>query len=114
MVLESYKEGVALKVAWLDEHLLYWTGGVKWILEISRRMKQVCDLDIFITKASDENKMLFNQAGVKVHEFSDVSINDKKYWIFYPYFLWMNYCKLKKLLKSYDVIISKRVRRTNS
>jgi glycosyltransferase involved in cell wall biosynthesis len=93
---------VSARVALLCEHLLYWTGGVKWMLEMSKRLK----CDIFVTKASDDNKMLFNQVGIEVKEFADVSINDARYWIFYPYFLWDNWCKLKRLLVEYDVIIS--------
>jgi len=93
---------VSAKVVLLNEHLLYWTGGVKWILEMSKRLK----CDVFVTKASSENKMLFNQVGIEVKEFADVSINDARYWIFYPYFLWDNWRKLKRLLVDYNVIIS--------
>jgi len=95
-----------MKIAWLNEHLLYWSGGVKWILEISRRLKQQCDLDIFVTRASDENKKLFGQAGIELQEFSDISTDNIKYWLFYPYFIWENSHKLKCLLKTYDVVIS--------
>jgi hypothetical protein len=91
-----------MKVAWLEEHILYWTGGVKWVLEMSSRI----NADVFVTKALYENKLLFNKRGVTVYEYSKTSINDKRYWLFYPYYLLGNYVKLKRLLKGYDVIIS--------
>jgi len=95
-----------MKIAWLNEHLLYWSGGVKWILEISRRLKQKSELDIFVTKASDENKQLFRKAGMELKEFSNISTDNARYWLFYPYFIWENSRKLKRLLTSYDVVIS--------
>lgn len=95
-----------MKIAWLNEHLLYWSGGVKWILEMSRRLKQQCELDIFVTRASDDNKQLFRQAGIELQEFSDISTDNARYWLCYPYFIWENTRKLKRLLKSYDVVIS--------
>ena len=95
-----------MRIAWLNEHLLYWSGGVKWILEISRRLKQKNELDIFVTKASDENKQLFRKAGLELKEFSNVSTDNARYWLFYPYFIWENSRKLKRLLEPYDVVIS--------
>jgi glycosyltransferase involved in cell wall biosynthesis len=95
-----------IRVAWLDEHLLYWSGGVKWALEICKRVNQRCELRIFVTKASEENKRLFSKNNIKIEEISDVSIDDKRYWFLYPYYLWRNFNRLKCLLKSYDVIIS--------
>jgi glycosyltransferase involved in cell wall biosynthesis len=91
-----------MKICWVDEHLLYFTGGVKWVLEMSSRI----NADVFVTKALYENKLLFNKRGVTVYEYSKTSINNKRYWIFYPYFVVENYFKLKGLLKNYDVIIS--------
>jgi glycosyltransferase involved in cell wall biosynthesis len=95
-----------MKIAWLNEQLLYWSGGVKWILEISRRLKEKCELDVFVTRASDENKQLFKKAGLEIKEFSNISIDNARYWLFYPYFIWKNSRKLKRLLTSYDVVIS--------
>ncbi len=95
-----------MKIAWLNEHLLQWNGGVKWILEMSRRLKQQCELDIFIAKASDANKHAFRQAGIELQEFSAISTDNARYWIGYPYFIWQNSRTLKRWLKSYDVIIS--------
>ena len=95
-----------MKIAWLNEHFLQWNGGVKWILEIGRRLKQQCELDIFIAKASDVNKHAFSQAGIELQEFSNISTDNSRYWLFYPYFIWENSRKLKHLLKSYDVVIS--------
>lgn len=95
-----------MKIAWLNEHFLQWNGGVKWILEIGRRLKQQCELDIFIAKASDVNKHAFRQAGIELQEFSNISTDNSRYWLFYPYFIWENSRKLKRLLKFYDVVIS--------
>lgn len=95
-----------MKIAWLHENLLYWNGGVKCILEVSRRLKQKCDLDVFVTKASDENKRIFGEAGVEVKEFSRIASDNIRYWILYPYYIWANARKLKHLLAQYDVLIS--------
>ncbi len=95
-----------LRVAWLNEHLFYWSGGVKWILEVSKRLQHMCKLDIFVEMASIENRQLFRQAGIELQEFSSISTNNKIYWLLYPYFILENYFKLRHLLKSYDIIIS--------
>jgi len=95
-----------MKIAWLHENLLHWNGGVKYILEVSRRLRQKCSLDIYVTKASVGNKRIFSQAGVGVKEFSNIASDNLRYWIFYPYYLWANTKKLKRLLAEYDVLIS--------
>ena len=95
-----------MRVAWLNEHLLYWNGGVKYILEVCKRLKGKYKLDIFVTRASADNKRIFNQSGLEIHEFSKVAANKIIYWVLYPVFLVINYLKLKKLLESYDILIS--------
>ena len=95
-----------MKIAWLTENLLYWNGGAKWILEISRRLRQRCELDIFVTRASAENKEIFGKANIEVKEFSNTATDNLRYWFFYPYYVWSNARKLKRLLAPYDVLIS--------
>jgi len=95
-----------MNIAWLHENLLYWNGGVKYILEVSRRLKQKCKLDVYVTKASADNKKIFGQAGIEVKEFSNIASDNLRYWILYPYYIWANTMKLKRLLAEYDVLIS--------
>jgi len=95
-----------MRVAWLHENFLYWNGGVKYILEVSRRLKGKCALDVYVTKASVDNKRIFSQAGIEVKEFSNIASDDLRYWILYPYYIWANTDKLKRLLAEYDVLIS--------
>ena len=95
-----------LRIAWLHENLLYWNGGVKWILEVSGRLIHLCQLDIFVTRAAESNKLRFKDAGVDVVEFASVASDSLKYWLFYPYYILANARKLKKVIASYDVVIS--------
>jgi len=95
-----------MKIAWLTENLLYWNGGTKWILEISRRLRQRCELKVFTTKASAENKRIFGEAGLEVNEFSSTAADNLKYVLLYPYYTWSNIRRLKRLLASYDVLIA--------
>ncbi len=95
-----------MKIAWLVENLLYWNGGNKYILELGRRLRQKCEVDIFVTKASAECKEIFNKADLKVIEFSSVGADSLRYTLFYPYYVWANIRKLKPLLVKYDVVIS--------
>ena len=95
-----------LKVAWIFENLLWWNGGIKYLLEVSSRLRYNCDLDIYTTRVSAENKAKFNDAGVQVKEFSNTSVNSKRYWLLFPFYVLSNTVKLRKQLESYDVVIS--------
>jgi glycosyltransferase involved in cell wall biosynthesis len=92
-----------MKIAWLNEHLLYWNGGVKYINDVCRQLKERGYIvDLLVSKVSLENKKRF----VGVIEFSGIAANNLLYWIFYPIILIINAFKLKKLLKEYDIAIS--------
>lgn len=91
------------RIAWLNEHLLYWNGGIHYIYEASSRLGSV---DVIVTKASEENIKRFQSAGTNVIQISLIAANNIWYWVLYPFFLCVNAYKLSKLLKSYQVVIS--------
>ncbi len=95
-----------MRIIWLHEHLLYWNGGVRWIFEISRRIRARCEVDIYVTKASQENINRFKEVNVNVVELSDTAANDLRYWILYPYYLISNIFKLRRLVTGYDMVIA--------
>lgn len=92
-----------MKIAWLNEHLLYWNGGVKYINDACCKLRKYgYQVDLLVTKASSENKDRF----INVIEFSTIAANNILYWIFYPIILIINSFKLKYMLQAYDVVIS--------
>jgi glycosyltransferase involved in cell wall biosynthesis len=95
-----------MKVAWLNEHLLDWNGGIRYIYEITRRLRIEYVVDIFVTRASIANSSAFLQKGIIVTELSRFSGKQFIYWVLYPVFLIKNAIKLSSYLKSYDTVIS--------
>ena len=92
-----------MRIAWLNEHLLYWNGGVKYINDVCGKLRERgYQVDLLVAKVSLENKERFEN----VIEFSSIAADNLLYWIFYPVILVINAFKLKKILKGYDVAIS--------
>jgi glycosyltransferase involved in cell wall biosynthesis len=95
-----------MRVAWMLENLLYWNGGVKYVFQVCKRLIERCELDVYVTQSSAENKRLFNEAGIEVKEFSNVQSGMRRYWLFHPYYIQASRKRLKPVLAEYDVVIS--------
>lgn len=96
-----------MKIAWLNEHILMWNGGVRFIYEVTKRLvKDDIQVEVIVSGASISNINKFNNIDVLSTTFSNASANQLKYWLLYPYYLISNSIFLKKLLKGYDTVIS--------
>ena len=94
------------KIVWLNEHFLDWNGGIRYIYEVTRRLRINRVVDIFVTESSLVNSSRFLSQGITVIELSNITAKQIIYWIFYPVFLIINAIKLNNLLKAYDTVIS--------
>ncbi len=103
---KSAQKDTMLKIAWLHENLLFWNGGVRWILEVSQRIKGECSVDLFVTRASADNRNKFSSIGIAINEISSLASNNIFYWLFYPFIALINMLKLRNMLKDYDAVIS--------
>ena len=94
------------KVVWLFSHLLFRTGGNRFILEVTRRLQKSWDVSIIIEKASLEIKNEFKQNGINISEIGSLTSISPIYWLFFPLMLRMNEKRIKKETNDADVIIS--------
>lgn len=96
-----------MNICWLNEHILMWNGGTRYILEVARRLNSSnFQVDIIAGNASIENAELFSNNNLLITEFATVDMSKVKYWLLYPYYLINHSLWLKKLLKEYNVIVS--------
>lgn len=95
-----------MRIAWMNEHILYFNGGIRYIYEVTRRLAKDNQVDVVVSDASASNIDKFYKAGVPITTFSTTSANSIKYWLLYPYYLLSNSKFLKVLLKDYDAVIS--------
>lgn len=93
-----------MKVAWLNEHLLDWNGGIYYIHSTCSRLGY--PVDMVVTKASLDNIKRFTSVGIGIKQFSGIAADNALYWIFYPLFLVINAFKLKRILKDYNAVVS--------
>jgi len=94
------------KVAWLYTHLLFRTGGTRFVLEVTRRLQESCDVDVIVEKASPEIKKEFSQYGIEVRETGLLTSTSMIYWLFFPLMLWINEKRVRRETKDADVVIS--------
>src|SRR3989304_3009621 len=94
------------KVVWLYSHLLYRTGGTRFILEVTRRLQKSWDVSIIVEKASPEIKNEFKQNGINISEIGYLTSISPIYWLFFPLMLRINENRIKKETNDADVIIS--------
>jgi len=93
-------------VTWLYSHLLFWTGGTRFILEVTRRLHQSFDVNIIVEKSSPEVKKEFNRYGIEVKEIGFSTSTSPFYWLFFPWMLRIDEKWIKRETENSDVIIS--------
>jgi glycosyltransferase involved in cell wall biosynthesis len=76
-----------MKVVVANEHFLYWNGGARYILEVTRRLATSHQVSLIVQDISSENNKRFEDAGVEVLDMEETTANKLRYWIFYPYYL---------------------------
>lgn len=96
-----------MKICWMNEHLLYFNGGIRYIYEVARRLNNNNnEVDIMVTDTSMNNWVKFAEQGVAVCSWDTASAKNLKYWLFYPYYLLKSSQKIKDVKTDYDIFIS--------
>jgi glycosyltransferase involved in cell wall biosynthesis len=97
-----------MKVAFLQEHMIFWNGGVRYLYEVARRLAEDNEVTVFCGATSLANKERFYNAGVKVDTTVIKFENSIKYWVLYPFYMARNALALKFGLQksNYGVILS--------
>ncbi len=97
-----------MKIAFIQEHMLYWNGGVRYLYEVTRRLAEDNDVTVFCGNASVSNLERFYETGVKTNVTVLKFENSIKYWLLYQFYMVRNALVLKKLAQnsSYDVFFS--------
>ena len=94
------------RVAWLYSHLLFWTGGTRFILEVTRRLQKNWDITVIVEKASPEIKKEFNQYGIDVKEIGFSTSTSLYYWLLFPWMLLIDEKRIKTATLDTDIIIA--------
>ena len=101
-----------MKVAWLHTHLMELNGGVKHILEVAKRLRNHCELDLYVGCISPICKGVFSSNGIAINVLpelyysSDISFENIKKWFFFQYKVKPTRQRLKITLRNYDVVIA--------
>ena len=95
-----------MRIAILHTHALYWMGGIKFIFEIAKRLKEICDVDIYVHQSGALAQHRFQEIGCPLTNLSHVSSYSKKYWLLFPYYLRDDVKALQKVANKYDVFLS--------
>ncbi len=94
------------RVAWLYSHLLFWTGGTRFILEVTRRLQKNWDITVIVEKASAEIKKEFNKYGIEVKEIGFSTSTSLIYWLLFPLELLVDEKRIKIATLDTDIIIA--------
>lgn len=94
------------KVAWLYTHLLFWTGGTRFILEVAQRLQKNWDITVIVEKTSPEIKDEFSRQGVEVNEIGFSTSTNLSYWLLFPWMLHINEKRIKLATLDTDIIIA--------
>ncbi len=89
------------KVAWVQEHSLYFNGGIRYIYEVSHRLAQYYSVDLIVQAISHENEKRFTDGGVQVLDMEETTANKLRYWLFYPYYLLKHSLILRRAQQEY-------------
>lgn len=97
-----------MKLAFLNEHLLYWNGGIRYIYEVTRRLvSNGNSVDILVTDCSKDNFNQFcNSEVIPIVLWESPSAKNLRYWLLYPYYLLKASLKIKQGSLLYDTFIS--------
>lgn len=94
------------KIAWLYSHLQFWTGGTRFVLEVSKRLQRYYDIKIIVEKASSEIKEEFERNGIKIKEIGFLTSTSPLYWLLFPWMLRTNERRIRQETADADVIIA--------
>jgi hypothetical protein len=97
-----------MKIAFIQEHLLFWNGGVRYLYEVTRRLAKDNEVTVFAGKSSDENYFRFASHGVILNLHSFVFENSIKYWLLYPLYALKNSLALRRTVlgQKYGMVFS--------
>jgi glycosyltransferase involved in cell wall biosynthesis len=90
-----------VKMAWVQDHALYFNGGIRYIYEVTHRLVKDYSLDLIVQSISDENEKRFENSNVEVLDMGEITANRLRYWLFYPYYLLKHSLILRRLQWEY-------------
>src|SRR3972149_10840066 len=94
------------KVVWLYTHLLFSTGGTRFIVEVTKRLKKYLDVKIIVEKASPDIKRECERNGTEIKEIGSLTSTSPIYWLFFPLILKLYEKRIRKETEDADVVIS--------
>ncbi len=94
-----------MKIAWLNSNFHHWTGGNKFIFEVTKRLGKYCRIDVFSQTAEDRIKDMFLKEGIGFKTIGTASTYSMFFWLFLPLYLNRDIENLKTELDEYDVIV---------
>jgi glycosyltransferase involved in cell wall biosynthesis len=91
---------------WLHTHFLLATGATRFILEVLTILAAHWDVTVLVEQASPEWTNKFEQAGIKVQVINSLSSQSLWYWLFFPYYFWLDCRQLRQLIPNNAMIVS--------
>ena len=95
-----------MRMAWLHSHLLLWSGGARFIYEVSRRIHRTIPVDILVEQSSPKIRQLFEAEGMRVIPINRKSSTSLWYWLLFPYYLAQNIRYLRQCKSHYSFILA--------
>ena len=63
-----------MNIALVSDHALFWNGGIRYMYEISRRLRRDNEVDVIVGQMSNINKVMFGKQGLNVIEYASNTI----------------------------------------
>lgn len=94
------------KIVWFYPHLKFWMGGNRFLYEIARRLTKKYQVTIVTNLGKEEFIEKFKKWGVKVKTILPFCSNDIIYWLFFPFFLFLEIIKSIRYAKKADYLFA--------
>lgn len=95
-----------MRMAWVHSHLLLWSGGARFIYEVSRRIHKTIPVDIIVEQCSPKIRQLFETEGMHVIEINRKSSTSLVYWLLFPYYLSRDIQYLRQCKSYYSFVLA--------
>ena len=88
-------------IVWLHSHFLYWMGGTKFVYEIIKNLKNDFNILVIVENSTKEAGKKYKDTGIDLISLNKVTSTSPLYWITFPIQVFVDFVKIKKILRSY-------------
>ena len=95
-----------MKIAWLHSNFHLWTGGNKFVFEVTKRLRRFCKVDVFVQTADEKIRDIFLKEGIGFRSIGKSSTYSPFFWLLLPLHIRRDVKILVRELERYDMIVA--------